>query len=262
MKPAVGSWVFLLRQLIVRDIEAKHKGTAGGVIWLVAQPLLMLAIYTLVFGLIFQPRWKGVESIWDYALILFLGKIPYIYVLESVGRSPSLIAMHTSYAKKSRFPLELLVVMSQASAIVGVVISFFIWMIFYLMLHQGLPPLKGVLVPLMYVPLFLSATGLSLVLASLGTYFRDVAQIVQPILFSMMFLSPVFYPIAQSPGFMRPLLRANPMSQAIEQTRNLLYFDGVVDWFWLAWQLALGGTLLAFGWWWFRRTKGGFAEVL
>ncbi len=262
MNPSAGNWMFLLRQLIARDVDAKHKGTAGGVIWLALQPLLMLAIYTLVFGLIFQPRWRGVESIWDYALILFLGKIPYIYVLESVGRAPTLISSHTSYAKKSHFPLELLVLMSQATAVVGVLISFFIWTLFYLALHHGLPPLRGILVPLVFVPLILSATGLSLLLASLGTYFKDVAQIVQPILFSMMFLSPVFYPIAQSPRFMQPLLVANPMSQAIEQTRNLLYFDAALDWSWLGWQLVAGVLLVLAGGWWFRRTKGGFAEVL
>lgn len=256
------NWAFLLRQLVQRDIEAKHKGTAGGVIWLVAQPLLMLAIYTLVFGLIFQPRWRGIESIWDYALILFLGKIAYIYVLESVGRAPALIAANASYVKKSRFPLDLLVLMSQATALVGVGISFVVWGVFYTLLHKALPPPAAVLVPLVFAPLILSATGVSLFLASLGTYFRDVAQIVQPILFSMMFLSPVFYPIAQSPAFMKPFLRLNPMSQTIEQTRNLLYFSQPIDWHWLGSQALIGLLLLASGWWWFRRTKRGFAEVL
>lgn len=262
MNNAPGNWAFLLRQLIVRDIQAKHKGTAGGVIWLVAQPLLMLAIYTMVFGLIFQPRWQGVESIWDYALILFIGKIPYIYILETVGRSTSLIASHASYAKKSRFPLELLVVMSQATALVTVGLSFAIWLLFYVALHHTLPPLRGLLVPLVYLPLILSATGLGLILASLGTYFKDVGQIVQPLLFSMMFLSPVFYPITQSPGFMQRFLRANPMSPAIEQARELLYFHGTIEWSWLGKHMVLGVIILGAGWWWFRRTKGGFAEVL
>lgn len=256
------NWAFLLRQLVQRDVEAKHKGTAGGVIWLVAQPLLMLAIYTLVFGLIFQPRWRGIESIWDYALILFLGKIAYIYVLESVGRAPSLISSNASYAKKSRFPLDLLVLMAQATALVGVVISFAVWTVFYVLLHKAPPPAAAVFVPLVFAPLVLSATGTSLFLASLGTYFRDVAQIVQPILFSMMFLSPVFYPIAQSPEFMKPFLRFNPMSQAIEQTRNLLYFSEPLDWQWIGTQTLIGLLLLGAGWWWFRRTERGFAEVL
>lgn len=256
------NWVFLLRQLVQRDIEAKHKGTAGGIFWLVAQPLLMLAIYTMVFGLIFQPRWRGIESIWDYALILFLGKIAYIYVLESVGRSPTLISGHVSYVKKSRFPLDLLVMMCQASALVGVVISFVVWTAFYVILHREMPPAAFLLVPLVFAPLVLSSAGISLFLASMGAYFRDVAQIVQPILFSMMFLSPVFYPIAQSPDAMKPFLRFNPMSQTIEQTRNLLYFSLPLDWHWLAAQTVLGMLLLVAGWWWFRRTQRGFAEVL
>lgn len=256
------NWRFLLRQLVARDIEGKHKGTAGGVFWLVAQPLLMLAIYTLVFGLIFQPKWKGVDSIWDYALILFLGKIPYIYILESIGRSPSVIVSHAAYAKRTQFPLELLVYMTQMTAIVGVLISMAVWLAFYILIHHGVPSPRGFLIPLIYLPMCLSATGISLILASLGTYFRDVGQIVQPILFSMMFLSPVFYPIAQSPAVMRPWLEANPMSQAIEHSRHLLYFENPVDWSWWGGQLILGFVLLAVGSVWFRRTKGGFAEVL
>jgi len=255
------SW-FLLRQLAVRDLESKHKGTFGGVFWLVAQPLLMLAIYTLVFGLIFQPRWKGIESIWDYALILFLGKIVYIYVLESVGRAPSVIVAHTSYAKRTQFPLELLPYMTQATAVIGVVISLAVWLFFYVLIHRGMPAAQGLLIPILYLPLCLSSLGVSFLLASLGTYFRDVGQIVQPVLFSMMFLSPVFYPIAQSPRLMQPWLKLNPMSQVIEQSRSILYFDTPVDWQWWASQMLLGGVLLGVGWLWFRRTKSGFAEVL
>lgn len=256
------NWRFLLRQLVARDIEAKHKGTAGGVFWLIAQPLLMLAIYTLVFGLIFQPRWKGVESIWDYALILFLGKIPYIYILESIGRSPSIIVSHSAYAKRTQFPLELLVYMAQMSAIVGAAISMTVWLAFYMLIHQDLPGVRSLLVPLIYLPMCLSSAGISLLLASLGTYFRDVGQVVQPILFSMMFLSPVFYPIAQSPALMRPWLELNPMSQVIEQSRSLLYFEMQVDWQWWSGQMILGIALVGLGSLWFRRTKGGFAEVL
>lgn len=253
---------YLLRQLVRRDIQSKHKGTLGGGVWLVAQPLLMLAIYTLVFGLVFQPKWSGAGSIWDFSLILFLGKIPYIYVLETVGRAPSLIVANANYVKRTQFPLEILVLMSQATALFVALVSLLVWFLFYAVIKGGLPNPASLLLPLIYLPMCLAVTGLSYLLSSLGAYFKDVGQIVQPVLFSMMFLSPVFYPISESPGWMRTFLRANPMSQAIEQSRSVLYFAQAMDWAWWAVHMLGGLMVLALGYLWFRKTRGGFAEVL
>ncbi|GIX39653.1 MAG: transport permease protein [Silanimonas sp.] len=253
---------YLLRQLVVRDIQSRYKGTVGGALWVVGQPLLMLAIYTLVFGLVFQPKWDGLGSIWDFSLVLFLGKIPYIYVLDTVGRSPALMVAHAGYVKKTQFPLGFLIWMSQASALFVAVVSLFVWGLFYLLIHFDLPPITSLLLPIIYLPLFFSVGGICYFLSSLGTYFRDVSQIVQPILFSMMFLSPVFYPIHKSPEWMRGFLEWNPMSQAIEQSRNVIYFGQSMDWHWWGMQMLLGILLLILGRGWFSRTRGGFAEVI
>lgn len=253
---------FLLHQLVRRDVEARHKGTAGGWVWLIGQPLLMLAIYTVVFGLIFKPQWKGVDSIWDYSLILFLGKIPYIYMMETLGRSPGLIIGHSNYAKRIQFPLELLVVMSTATALIMAGISLAIWAGYYVVLHQALPPIAILWVPLLYLPMVVSLMGVSLFVSSLGTYFRDTSQIIQPLVFSMMFISPVFYPLSVTPEWLRKILMFNPLSVAIEGSRAVLYFGASPDWNWWGWQLFSGLILLLLGWAWFARTKGGFAEVI
>lgn len=253
---------YLLRQLAVRDIQSRHKGTWGGALWMVCQPLLMLAIYTLVFGLVFQPKWDGVDSIWSFALILFLGKIPYIFVLDTVGRAPSLMVAHANYVKKTQFPLDLLVGMSQISALSVVIVSMLVWFFFFLIINHSPPPAAVLLLPLIYLPLCLSVMGACYFLSSLGAYFRDVAQVVQPVLFSMMFLSPVFYPVSKSPEWLRPFLEANPMSQVIEQSRNIIFFSHTVDWLWWAAHLCAGIALLLAGRWWFAKTRGGFAEVL
>lgn len=253
---------YLLSQLAQRDIQAKHKGTFGGFLWLIGQPLLMLAIYTLVFGLVFQPKWDGLPSIWDFSLVLFLGKIPYIYVLETVGRSPSLMAANASYVKKTQFPLEFLVGMSQISALAVAGISLLVWVMFFVVINVELPPLSSLLLPVIYLPFLAAVMGICLLLASLGAYFKDVSHIVQPVLFSMMFLSPVFYPIAKAPVWMRDFLAWNPMGQVIEQSRAVIYFDTPMDWAWWLQQLALGLVLLCLGQWWFSRTRAGFAEVL
>lgn len=258
---AVKTRLYLLRQLVSRDISQRHKGTWGGVGWLVAQPLLMLAIYTVVFGLIFRPRWEGMDNVWDYALVLFLGKIPYIFMLETVGRAPTLIAAHQNYVKKLTFPIGLLPVMGHFTSFLVVGISFVVWSIFCLILRHHVPWTLA-LIPLIYFPLFFQLLGISYFIAALGAYFRDVSQVVQPILFSMMFLSPVFYPVEMSPRWLYPIFVINPLTYPIETSRAVLLGD--VGLSLPTWGLhsAIGVAVFLAGRWFFNRVRGGFADVL
>lgn len=252
---------FLTRQLISRDLSQRHKGTWGGISWLVFQPLMMLAIYTVVFGLIFRPRWEGMESVWDYALVLFLGKIPYIFMLETVGRAPALISGHQNYVKKLTFPVGLLPVMVHAGSFIMVAISLAIWGVFCMILRNYVPFSLAVM-PLVYLPMFLELLGISYAIAALGAYFRDVGQVVQPVLFSMMFLSPVFYPMSGAPEWLLPIFIVNPLTYPIEASRALLLGLGeftVSSW---VFHLLLGVFVLSAGRWFFNRVRGGFADVL
>lgn len=253
--------IYLLKQLSRRDLAHRYKGTVGGILWVVIQPLFMLAIYTVVFGMIFKPRWNGLDSVWDYALVIFLGKIPYIFMLETVGRSPGLISSHVSYVKKLAFPLQLLPWMSHLTAAIVAGISLLVWLVFFIGIHHSFP--VGIfLIPVIYLPMFISLLGISYMLSSLGAYFKDVGNFVQPILFAMMFMSPVFYPLDMVPERIKSLMLLNPLVYPIEQSRSLLLFSGTFDFASYLFQLATAALVLLVGWLWFERTREGFAEVL
>ena len=253
--------LYLLRQLSSRDLAQRYKGTWGGLLWVAVQPLLMLAVYTVVFGVIFRPRWVGLDSVWDYALVIFLGKIPYIFLLETVGRAPGLITGHVSYVKKLAFPLEVLPWMSHLTATAVAGISLAVWLLFAIIIRQEFP-WQVALMPIVYLPMFVTLLGVSYFISSLGTYFKDVGQVVQPILFAMMFLSPVFYPLEMAPRIMRQVMLLNPLTLPIEQSRGLLLFGAPLDYPYLIAQLLFGFVVLALGYAWFQRTRDGFAEVL
>ena len=116
--------------------------------------------------------------------------------------------------------------------------------------------------PIVYLPMFVTLLGASYFISSLGTYFKDVGQVVQPILFAMMFLSPVFYPLEMAPRIMRQVMLLNPLTLPIEQSRGLLLFGAPLDYPYLIAQLLFGFVVLALGYAWFQRTRDGFAEVL
>lgn len=253
--------IYLLKQLSRRDLAHRYKGTVGGILWVVIQPLFMLAIYTVVFGMIFKPRWHGLDSVWDYALVIFLGKIPYIFMLETIGRSSGLISSHLSYVKKLAFPLQLLPWMSHLTAAIVAGISLLVWLVFFIAIHHSFPA-QILLVPIVYFPMFIFLLGISYMLSSLGAYFKDVGNIVQPILFAMMFMSPVFYPLDMVPEKIRLLMLFNPLVYPIEKSRGLLLFSEGVDPASYFVQMAAAVLVLLLGWVWFERTREGFAEVL
>ena len=261
MKHVFGRNLYLLRQLSSRDFAQRYKGTWGGLLWVAVQPLLMLAVYTVVFGVIFRPRWTGLDSVWDYALVIFLGKIPYIFLLETVGRASGLISGHVSYVKKLAFPLDVLPWMAHFTATAVAGISLAVWLLFAIILHQAFP-WQIVLIPIVYLPMFVTLLGVSYFISSLGTYFKDIGQVVQPVLFAMMFLSPVFYPLEMAPRIMRHVMLLNPLTLPIEQSRALLLFNGSLDFPSLITQLLFGFVVLGLGYAWFQRTRNGFAEVL
>ena len=107
------------------------------------------------------------------------------------------------------FPLEILPVVALGSAGFHLLISLFVWLIFYLIFF-GVPQATILLLPVILLPLILMTLGLSWLLASLGVYLRDVSQIIGVFTTVLMFLSPIFYPIVALPEEYRPFMQISP----------------------------------------------------
>src|SRR5262245_23843461 len=98
----------LLLTLVVRDVQSRYKGTLLGLTWLIVYPLLMLGVYSFVFGGVFQSRWKTEGGMHDFVTMLFCGLIVFTIFSEVANRAPSIIACNPNFVKKVVFPLELL----------------------------------------------------------------------------------------------------------------------------------------------------------
>ena len=97
-------------QLAARDVARRYRGSMGGLAWLVLGPLLLLSIYTLVFGVILQRRWHGVGEGGPgaFALFLFSGMLLHGFLAECLSRAPTLVLGNVNFVKKTPFPLEVL----------------------------------------------------------------------------------------------------------------------------------------------------------
>jgi lipopolysaccharide transport system permease protein len=252
----------LIIQLAKRDVLGRYRGSVLGLAWSFFNPLLMLVVYTFVFSVVFKARWglAGEDKV-SFAIILFAGLIVHGLFAECINRAPNLIVSNPNYVKKVVFPLEILPSVTLGSALFHAGVSLVVLLITQLIVTQRLP-WTVIIFPLVLLPLLLSTVGFAWLLSALGVYLRDVGHTTSILTTVLMFLSPLFYPLSALPENYRIWLHLNPLTFIIEEARNVLIFGRMPNW--SGWTLALvAGTLVsAGGFWWFQKTRKGFADVL
>ncbi len=252
----------LTRALVQREVLARYRGSFAGILWSLFNPVFMLSVYTFVFSVVFKARWSGgSESRSEFALVLFAGMIVFSLFSEAITRAPTTIVANPSYVKKVIFPLEILPCVALGAALFHACVSVLVWLAAYVLLF-GTPHVTALLLPVVLLPLVLLTLGLSWLLASLGVYLRDVAQVVGLATTALMFMSPIFYPLSALPEQYRPLLLLNPVTPAVEQARAVLVWGQLPDFGMLAIYLAASAAIAWLGFAWFQKTRRGFADVL
>ncbi|MCI0418227.1 MAG: ABC transporter permease [Acidobacteria bacterium] len=253
----------LILQFTVREIEGRYKGSSLGLFWSFAQPLLLLATYTLVFGVIFRSRWSGAnpEDLRESALIIFCGLIAFNIFGECVNRAAGLIVEVPNYVKKVVFPLEVLPVSVLGSALFHALVSLTVLSAGVLLTRQRFS-VTLTLLPIVILPLVFLSLGLTWFLAGLGVFLRDIRHLVSLAVQILFFMTPIFYSLDVVPQSLRPWIRINPLTSAVNNFRRVVLWGTTPEWAELtAWLLASGAVLLL-GYAWFMKTKKGFADVI
>jgi lipopolysaccharide transport system permease protein len=250
-------------QLTNREVVGRYKGSFMGLAWSVFHPLFMLCVYTFVFSVIFKARWSidGAESKVGFAITLFAGMIIHSLFAECVNRAPGLILSNVNYVKKVVFPLEILPIVALVTALFQTLVSLVV-LLAALVVINGYLYWTVLLLPVVVLPLAIATLGIAWLLASLGVFARDIGQITGIITTVMMFLAPVFYPISALPKQFQPWIMANPLTFIIEQTRAVLLAGQLPDWQGLILYSLVSGIVAWAGFWWFQKTRKGFADVI
>jgi lipopolysaccharide transport system permease protein len=252
----------LIRVLVEREVIGRYRGSFLGILWSLFNPLLMLIVYTFVFSVIFKARWSGGStSKSEFALVLFAGLMMFNVFSECVNRAPGIILSNANYVKKVIFPLEILPWVALGSALFHTLVSLAVWLVAYSVLF-GVPHATILYFPLVILPLLLLIVGLTWILASLGVYLRDVSQLIGVSTTLLMFLSPIFYPATAWPERFRIVLFLNPLTPAIEQARDVLYWGKDPNFVFILIELISAALIAWLGFAWFQKTRKGFADVL
>ena len=264
---SLGKSLFQHRELILqmtkREVVGRYKGSAMGLLWSFINPVLMLVVYTFVFSVVFRAKW-GVgdeESKTEFAVVLFVGLIVHALFAEVTNRAPGLILSNVNYVKKVIFPLEILPVVAMGAALFHGLVSLGVLLGAFALLN-GFLHWTSLLIPLVLLPLVFVTLGFAWLLASLGVYLRDVGQTIGIVTTVMLFLAPVFYPMSALPEKYQVFLLVNPLTFIIEQARQVLIFGQFPDWNGLVVYAAASLIMAWVGYWWFQKTRKGFADVV
>lgn len=263
-------WYFIFVQWFKRDLEGRYRGSWLGMLWPLLQPLAQIAVFTLILHGVMQVRWPAAASAgnvvgtggsaWSYALNVLAGLTVFNFFAEVLSRAPTAVLSQPNLVTKVRFPLMLLPAVTVGAALVHVGVGAVVLVVAAAV--TGTWSIHMAWLVLWLLPVVFYGASLALLLASVGVYVRDIGQAMPAVTGLLMFLTPIFYPMAAVPEGMRGMFELNPVAWAAEALRGIL-LDArplvLTDW---VLHLALSAAAAALTAWIFRQLQEGFADVL
>jgi lipopolysaccharide transport system permease protein len=217
------------RELIVayakREFQSAHRGTYMGLAWSVLSPLIMLAMFTFIFGGIFGGKFnpKEHETPAEFALALFIGLGFFNAFAQSMGGASGLVLGNASYVKTLAFPLEILPLSSVLNTLMNLMITLAICLTSHVLMY-GYLHWTVLWLALHVVCITFFGLGISWFLSALSVFIRDIPAIIGPITTILMFVSGCFFPLSAMSSRMRALAELNPLAVIIDQARACLMY--------------------------------------
>jgi lipopolysaccharide transport system permease protein len=251
--------IFLLSELLRRDLASRYAGSFAGPFWAVLNPAIMCALYAFVFGAVLKvPTPEGFRG--TFVEFLLAGMLPWLGIQEAIVRATTSVSDQAHLVKKLKFPVALLTLSSVGAALVIQAIGIALLTTFLLVTGRGTVSLPLLLAAFAFELLLLA--GPALILASLNPFFRDLAQILPPFLMIAFYVTPIFYPESLVPAWAAPALAVNPVRDAVGLFRAALFGMPVPPWHRLAAEIAAFIVLGFAGRQLYRRLRPAFADLL
>ena len=251
-------WAYreLLYFLVWRDLKVRYKQTLLGVAWIILQPLISVAIFTILFG-----NLLGVPSgDLPYPLFAYAALLPWNYFAGSLTRASTSLVGNANLITKVYFPRLIIPIAGVLSGLVDLAIAFVVFLGLLLLYRQPLT-LAALLLPLFLLLAMATALGCGLWLAALNVRYRDVNYLVPFLIQVWMYLTPVIYGSDLIPERFRFLLGLNPMTGVVEGFRWALLGQAPPgNLFFLSVLISL--AVLVSGAAYFRRTERTFADIV
>jgi ABC-type polysaccharide/polyol phosphate export permease len=214
----------LIAALTARDLKARYRGSILGYFWSLANPLLLLGVYTLVFTKFFPARFV-VEP---YPLFLFTGILPWTFFSAAILESTTSISSNAGLIKKVMFPAEALPMVVVLSHLVHFALAIPVMLaalVAFTLAGKATVTSTILLVPVLMILQTMFVAGLAMIVSSASILFRDLRDIIANLLQLGFFITPIIYPIETITSRpLRALLRINPMTPFVVAYQDLLFY--------------------------------------
>ncbi len=254
----------LIRNLVVSEVKARYKNSLLGFVWSLLNPLAMMLVFTVVFGVL----WPN-HQVDNYPIFLLCGLLPWNYFTTSVIGSSNSIVAQGNLIKKVYFPREVLPIAAVLAQLVNFLLALLVLFVALLVFRSHFSAWLWVL-PFIILIQTLFAIGMGLILSTLQVFYRDTLMVMDVVLLAWFFLTPIFYSVSQLPAVYtvwgmdldvrRLLYILNPMASLINVYRDLLYSGYRTDPDFFIRTALTAGVVLIFGYWFFTRYSDRFGE--
>jgi len=213
--------------MVARDLRGRYAGSAMGLAWTVIHPMVLLGLYTFVFGFVLKIRpgtpgpWGGSETL-TFTLYLLCGLLPWLAFQDSVLRAQTSVVESSNLIKKMPFPSEILPTTVTLTAFLHFLAALVLYTVFAASVGHLTPG------PFAYLPLILAlqlifSLGLAFLSSAVFVYFRDLGHILGLALHAWFYLTPIVYPPNMVPPVLQPILRFNPMHHLMKMYRAIFF---------------------------------------
>jgi ABC-type polysaccharide/polyol phosphate export permease len=253
----------LLAVLISRDLKARYRGTLLGYFWSLLNPLLLLAVYTVVFTYVIPAR---APSHVPYPLLLFAGLLPWLFASGALLDSAVVLADNGPLLKKVVCPPEVFPATTVVAHLVHHVLAVPILLVAMVVAASAGAmrfPWTVALLPLALVPWLVAVSGLVLAVSALAVHFRDLKDLLHNVLNLWFFLTPIIYtPDLIPAGLLRQAVLANPVTPLVVLYRDVAVMGVVPPLSTWGWAYLVALLCWAGGVWLFGRLRESIAEAV
>lgn len=249
----------LLHILAWRDLAVRYKQTVIGVAWALLRPLLIMVVFTVIFGRIAKLPTEGTAP---YPILVFAAMLPWQFFATAMSEASNSVILNANLISKVYFPRLIVPAASVVTSLVDFLISFAI-LVVMMAWYRYWPDWRVLTLPLFVALALGSAIGTGAWLCALNVKYRDFRYIVPFIVQFGLYISPVGFSSSVVPAQWRLLFSLNPIVGVIDGFRWAL-LGGAVSFYWPSLLMSIASTVILCltGIWYFRKVERTFADII
>jgi ABC-type polysaccharide/polyol phosphate export permease len=208
----------LLRNLVLKDLKLKYRGSVLGFLWSLINPVMMIAVYTLAFTYIMKVRTE------NFVFFMLIGILAWSFFATAVGMSAGSVADNGSLVKSVYFPRAILPVASVIFNLAQYLMTIAVLLPVMMLLYRVAPA-----TPMLAFPLFVAlqtvfTIGVALAIAAGTVFFRDIRHLLEIALSLLFWLTPIIYELSLVPGRFAAIVQWGPMAPFILAYQHMFYY--------------------------------------